>query len=117
MAFGSFDITNIDFRTQDNVRKLIDTSYKMKAEVSISAIDPKENKKQKLLIYYSDEISSVIHVPGLPTYLTFLQGKPYSDLATDVKLFELFESHKDKTQCKINFGSSSCSFEGRIYSK
>ena len=58
MAFGSFDIACIDFRTQDNVRKLIDTNYKMKAEISISAINTKENKKQKLLIYYSDEISN-----------------------------------------------------------
>ena len=117
MAFGSFDITNIDFRTQDNVRKLIDKNYKMKAEISISAINKTNNKKQKLLIYYSDEISSTIHVPSLSSYMTFLQGKPYSDLATDVKLFELFESHKNEIPCKVNFAAGSCSFEGRIYTK
>ena len=114
MAFGSFDITSIDFRTQDKVRILIDKTYKMKAEISISAINKTNYKKQKLLIYYSDEISSVIHVPGLPSYMTFLQGKPYSDLATDLKLFE---SHKNEIPCKINFGAALCSFEGRIYTK
>ena len=117
MAFGSFDITSIDFRTQDNVRKLVNKNYKMRAEISISAINKTNNKKQKLLIYYSDEISSVIHVPSLPSYMTFLQGKPFSDLATDVKLFELFESQKNEIPCKINFGPTLCSFEGRIYTK
>ena len=105
MAFGSFEITNIDFRVQNNVRKLIDKNYKMKAEISISTINSTNNTKQKLLIYYSDEISSPIHVPSLPSYMTFLQGKPYSELATDMKLFELFESHKsDGCPARVNFG-------------
>ena len=117
MAFGSFGITKIDFRIQNNVRKLIDKNYKMRAEISISTINPTNNTTQKLLIYYSDEISSTIHVPGLPSYMTFLQGKPYSELATDVKLFELFESHKNDVSARVNFGSASCSFEGRIYTK
>ena len=117
MAFGSFEITNVDFRVQNNVRKLIDKSYNMKAELSISTINSANNTKQKLLIYYSDEISSTIHVPGLQSYMTFLQGKPYSELAADVKLFEMFESHKNEEPARINFGSAFCSFEGRIYTK
>ena len=117
MAFGSFDIVNIDFRVQDNVRKLVEKSYRMQAEVSITAVSNTDNKTQKLLIYYSDEISTAIHVPGRPSYLTFLQGKPLSELATDLKLFELFGSHRNEVPARITFGANFCSFEGRVYAK
>ena len=117
MAFGSFEITNIDFRVQNNIRKLLDKNYQMKAEVSITAINSTNNTTQKLLIYYSDEISSTIHIPGLPSYMTFLQGKPYSELSTDLKLFELFESQKNDVLARVNFGSKLCSIEGRIFTK
>jgi len=116
MAYGYHDITQIDYKTQQNVRKLAGTDYKMKGEISISTIHRAKHTKQKLIIYYSDEILGTINIPGAPSHLTFLQGKPYSEMMTDLKLFEQFQVH-DHAVARVNFGATLCSIEGRIYSK
>ena len=116
MVFGSQDITQIDYKTLQKIRKLAETDYKLKGEIAISTIDKIENIKQKLIIYYSDEISNTVNIPGLPSHLTFLQGKPFSEMMTDMKLFENFQSNKGIT-AKVNFGAVMCSIKGRIYSK
>jgi len=116
MAFGYHDITQIDYKTQQKVRKLAGTDYKLKGEIAISTIHRTEHTKQKLIIYYSDEISDTINITGLPSHLTFLQGKPYSEMMTDLKLFEQFQVN-DHAVASVNFGANLCSIEGRIYSK
>lgn len=116
MAFGAQDITQIDYKALQKIRKLAGTNYKLKGEISISTVDKTENIKQKLIIYYSDEISNIVNIPGLPSHLTFLQGKPFSEMMTDLKLFEHFQSNIG-IMAKVNFGASMCSIEGRIYSK
>ena len=116
MAFGFQDITNIDYKTLQKVRKLAGIDYKLKGEISISTINRAENKKQKLIIYYSDDISDIVNIPGLPSHLTFLQGRPYSEMMMDLRLFEQFQI-QDHVMAKVNFGANLCSIEGRIYSK
>ena len=75
MAFGLQEITSIDYKELQKKRKLAGTDYNLKGEISISTINKDENVKQKLIIYYSDEISDTVSIPGLPTHRTFLQGK------------------------------------------
>lgn len=116
MAFGVQDITHVDYKALQKVRKLAGTDYKLKGEISISTIDKTKNTKQKLIIYYSNEISDTVNIPGLPSHLTFLQGKPYSEMTTDLKLFEQFQSN-DEVMARVNFSAAMCSIEGRIYSK
>lgn len=116
MVFGAQDITQIDYKALQKIRKLAGTDYKLKGKISISTIDKTENIKQKLIIYYSDEISDTVNIPGLPSHLTFLQGKPFSEMMTDLKLFEHFQSDIG-IMGKVNFGADMCSIEGRIYSK
>ena len=116
MAFGSQDIIQIDYKALQKIRKLAGTDYKLKAEISISTTDKTQNLKQKLIIYYSDEISDIVNIPGLPSHLTFLQGKPFSEMMADLKLFEHFQSDIG-IMGKVNFGGTMCSIEGRIYSK
>ncbi len=116
MAFGLQDIIHIDYKTLQKVRKLAGSDYKLKGEISISTINRAENKKQKLIIYYSDDISDIVNIPGLPSHLTFLQGRPYSEMMTDLRLFEQFQI-QDHVMAKVNFGANLCSIEGRIYSK
>jgi len=116
MPFGVQDINHIYYKSLQKVRKLAGVDYKLKGEISISTIHKTENTKQKLIIYYSDEISDTINISALPSHRTFLQGKPYSEMMTDLKLFEQFQSN-DKKISKVNFGASLCSIEGRIYSK
>jgi len=116
MAFGFQDITNIDYKTLQKIRKLAGIDYKMKGEISISTIHRTEHTKQKLIIYYSDEILDTINIPGAPSHLTFLQGKPYSEMMTDLKLFEQFQMH-DHAVARVNFGATLCSIEGRIYTQ
>jgi len=116
MAFGVQDITHVDYKALQKVRKLAGTDYKLKGEISISTIDKTKNTKQKLIIYYSDEISDTVNIPGLPSHLTFLQGKPYSEMTTDLKLFEQFQSNEG-AMARVNFGAAMCSIEGRIYFK
>ena len=72
MAFGFQDITHIDYKTLQKVRKLAGIDYRMKGEIAISTINRTENTKQKLIIYYSDEILETINIPGAPSHLTFL---------------------------------------------
>jgi len=115
MAFGVQDITHVDYKTLQKVRKLAGTDYKLKGEISISTINRIDNTKQKLIVYYSDEISDTVNIPGLPSHLTFLQGKPYSEMMTDLKLFEQFQMH-DHVMARVNFSATLCSIEGRIYS-
>jgi len=114
MAFESQDITQVDYKSLQKVRKLAGTDYKLKGEISISTINKIENTKQKLIIYYSDEISDTVNITGLPSHRTFLQGKSYSEMMTDLKLFEQFETY-DYVGARINFGANLCSIEGRIY--
>ena len=116
MVFGVQDITHVDYKALQKVRKLAGTDYKLKGEIAISTIDKTKNTKQKLIIYYSDEISDIVNIPGLPSHLTFLQGKPYSEMITDLKLFEQFQSNEG-VMARVNFGAAMCSIEGRIYSK
>jgi hypothetical protein len=116
MAFGSQEITQVDYKSLQKVRKLAGTDYKLKGEIAISTINKTENTKQKLIIYYSDEISDTVNIPGLPSHRTFLQGKSYSEMMTDLKLFEQFQT-QDHIMAKVNFGANLCSIEGRIYSK
>ena len=116
MAFGSQDITQVDYKSLQKVRKLAGTDYKLKGEIIISTINKIENTKQKLIIYYSDEISDTVNVTGLPSHRTFLQGKSYSEMMTDLKLFEQFQTH-DYVGARINFGANLCSIEGRIFTQ
>ena len=116
MAFGLQDITHIDYKSLQKVRKLAGTDYKLKGEISISTINRTENTKQKLIIYYSDEISDAVNIPGLPSHLTFLQGKSYSEMMTDLKLFQQFQVQVNVV-ARVNFGANLCSIEGSIYSK
>ena len=108
MAFGSQEITDMKYKELQKIRKLAGTDYNLKGEISISTLNTNENIKQKLIVYYSDEISNIVNVPGLPSHRTFLQGKPYSEIATDLKLLEQFESKKE-TAVKVNFGADGCS--------
>ena len=116
MVFGVQDITHVDYKALQKVRKLAGTDYKLKGEIAISIIDKTKNTKQKMIIYYSDEISDIVNISGLLSHLTFLQGKPYSEMITDLKLFEQFQSNEG-VMARVNFGADMCSIEGRIYSK
>jgi hypothetical protein len=116
VVFGLQDIIHIDYKTLQKVRKLAGTDYKLKGEISISTINRAENKKQKLIIYYSDDISDIVNIPGLPSHLTFLQGRPYSEMMTDLRLFEQFQI-QDHVMAKVNFGANLCSIEGRIFTQ
>ncbi len=108
MAFGLQEIISIDYKELQKVRKLAGTDYNLKGEISISTINKDENVKQKLIIYYSDDISDIVSIPGLPSHRTFLQGKPYSEMASDLKLSEHLKSN-DGTVAKVNFGADMCS--------
>ncbi len=108
MAFGSQNITDMKYKELQKIRKLAGTDYNLKGEISISTLNADENIKQKLIVYYSDEISNIVNVPGLPSHRTFLQGKPYSEMTSDLKLLEQFESKKEMT-VKVNFGADGCS--------
>ena len=110
MAFGLQEITGTNFKELQKVRKLAGTDYNLKGEISISTINNDDNVKQKLIIYYSDEISDIVSVPGLSSHRTFLQGKPYSEMMTDLKLFEQLKSN-DRTVAKVNFGADACSVD------
>ena len=116
MVFGFQDIIQIDYKTLQKVRKLAGSEYKMKGEISISTINKTENTKQKLIIYYSDEILDTINIPGASSHLTFLQAKPYSEMMTDLKLFEQFQVNNHAV-ARVNFGANLCSIEGRIYTQ
>ena len=108
MAFGSQEITDMKYKKLQKIRKLAGTDYSLKGEISISTLNKDENIKQKLIIYYSDEISNTVNVPGLPSHRTFLQGKPHSELTADLELLEQFES-KQEIEAKVNFGADGCS--------
>ena len=110
MAFGFQEIISTDYKALQKVRKLAGTDYNLKGEISISTINKDENIKQKLIIYYSDEISDIVSVPGLSSHRTFLQGKPYSEMRTDLKSFEQLKSD-DGTVAKVNFGADGCSVD------
>ena len=110
MTFGLQKITSTDFKELQKVRKLAGTDYKLKGEISISTINNDDNVKQKLIIYYSDEISDIVSVPGLSSHRTFLQGKPYSEMMVDLKLCEQLKSN-DGTVAKVNFGADVCSVD------
>lgn len=110
MAFGFQEIISTDYKELQKVRKLAGTDYNLKGEISISTINKDENIKQKLIIYYSDEISDIVSVPGLSSHRTFLQGKPHSEMMTDLKLFEQLKSN-DGTVAKVNFGADVCSVD------
>jgi hypothetical protein len=56
MAFGFQEIISTDYKELQKVRKLAGTDYNLKGEISISTINKDENIKQKLIIYYSNEI-------------------------------------------------------------
>jgi hypothetical protein len=116
VVFGLQDIIHIDYKTLQKVRKLAGTDYKLKGEISISTIHRTEHTKQKLIIYYSDEISDTVNVTGLPSHRTFLQGKSYSEMMTDLKLFEQFQTY-DYVGARINFGANLCSIEGKIFTQ
>jgi hypothetical protein len=113
MAFGLQHITNTEYKKLQKVRKLAGTNYELKGEISISTINKEDNVKQKLIVYYSDEISDTVSIPGLPSHRTFLQGKPYSEMMTDLKLFEHLKSN-DGVTAKVNFGADGCSIEGMV---
>jgi hypothetical protein len=113
MAFGLQDITDTEYKELQKVRKLAGTNYELKGEISISTINREDNVKQKLIIYYSDEILDTVSIPGLPSHRTFLQGKPYSKMMTDLKLFEHSKSN-DEVTGRVNFGADRCSVEGLI---
>ncbi len=110
MAFGLQEITGTNYKELQKVRKLAGTNYNLKGEISISTINNDDGVKQKLIIYYSDEISDVVSIPGLPSHRTFLQGKPYSEMTADLKLFEQLKSN-DETAAKVNFGADACSID------
>jgi len=107
MAFGFQDITDMKYKELQKVRKLAGTDYALKGEISISTINKDENVKQKLIIYYSDEITDIVNIPGLPSHRTFLQGKPHSEMGTDLKLLEQFQS-KEGVAARVNFGADGC---------
>jgi len=44
MVFGVQDITHVDYKALQKVRKLAGTDYKLKGEISISTIDKTKNK-------------------------------------------------------------------------
>jgi hypothetical protein len=107
MAFGFQDITDMKYKELQKVRKLAGTDYALKGEISISTINKDENVRQKMIIYYSDEISDIVNIPGLPSHRTFLQGKPHSEMVTDLKLLEQFQS-KGGVAARVNFGADGC---------
>jgi hypothetical protein len=107
MAFGLQDITDIKYKELQKVRKLAGTDYTLKGEISISTINKDEDVRQKLIIYYSDEISDIVNIPGLPSHRTFLQGKPHSEMATDLKLLDQVQS-KEGVVARVNFGPDGC---------
>ena len=82
---------------------------RLKGEIAISTINKDENIKQKLIVYYSDEILHIVSVPGLASHRTFLQGKPFSEMASDLELVEQFKANK--VSIKVNFGADKCSVE------
>ena len=108
MVFGLQEITSTEYKELQKARKLAGTNYNLKGEIAISTINKDDNVKQKLIIYYSDEILDIVSVPGLPSHRTFLQGKPYSEMITDLKLFEQLKSNNG-TVAKVNFGADACS--------
>ena len=107
MTFGFQDITDMKYKELQKVRKLAGVDYALRGEISISTINKDENVKQKLIIYYSDEISDIVNIPGLPSHRTFLQGKPYSEMTVDMKLLEQFQS-KEGVMARVNFGADGC---------
>ena len=110
MVFGLQKIINTHYKELQKMRKLAGTNYNLKGEISISTINSDDSVKQKLIIYYSDEISDIVSVPGLPSHRTFLQGKPYSEMMTDLKSFEQLKSN-DWKGARVNFGADACSVD------
>ena len=110
MAFGFQDITDMKYKELQKVRKLAGADYALKGEISISTINKDENVRQKMIIYYSDEISDIVNIPGLASHRTFLQGKPHSEMVTDLKLLEQFHS-KEGVVARVNFGADGCSID------
>ncbi len=108
MAFGIQGITGVEYKELRKTRNLAGADYVLKGEISISTINMDDNVKQKLIIYYSDEIKDTISVPGLSSHRTFLQGRPYSEMKTDMKLIDQFNSKKG-TMPKVTFGADICS--------
>ena len=111
MAFGSQDVTDMKYKELKKVRKLAGTDYALKGEISISTMNKDENIMQKLIVYYSEEISDTVNVPGLPTHRTFLQGKPHSEMMTDLKLLEQVQSRQGTVIARVNFGADGCSID------
>ncbi len=110
MAFGLQDIADTQYKELDKMRKLVGTDYHLKGEISISTINKEEGVKQKLIVYYSEDITDIVSVPGLPTHRTFLQGKAYAEMKADLKLFEQIKTDERVTG-RVNFGADECKIE------